>query len=98
PEEIWPLFVLRSQQRSGAFTPLRRRVEGDGGELVDTNLGQLVEAVRDRALVADDRGVLGSGVPLAVEHGAVGRQDSVHLELFGGASARGRDVVGDGYW
>ena len=52
------LFVLRSQQRAGARTPLRGGVEGDGGELVDTRRGQFIEAVGHRFLVADDRCVL----------------------------------------
>ena len=35
----------------------------DGGELVDTRRAQFVEAIGHRLLVADDRGVLGSGEP-----------------------------------
>jgi len=58
PEKIWGLFVLRSQQRAGARTPLRGVVEGDGGELVETGRGQFIEAVGHRLLVADDRCVL----------------------------------------
>ena len=62
---------FRSQQRAGAFTSLGGGVEGDGGELVDARLGQFVEAFGHRLLIAADRGVLGSGEPLSVEHGAV---------------------------
>jgi hypothetical protein len=61
-----------------------RRIEGHGRELVDAGFCQFVEAIGDRILVADDRGVLGSGEPLPVEHRAVRRQLAVDHELLGG--------------
>ena len=83
--------------RGCAHAPRARRRRSTAANSSTPAAAQFVEALGDRLLVADDRGVLRPGVALAVEHRAVRRQRSVDRELLGGPAARARDVVGDAH-